>query len=163
MTDSAAINLRKILVVPVVVSFMLVHGNGSLEAWLYLGLHGAYSWMWLAKQQAFPDQRFEVLCQAWNPAAQAPWSADPNAAVLFADNHAGSWRAPLYWVGRASRTRSVVTRWVRQGHNGSCVARGVNVSGRHTLRSALVMASSRCGVGEVHAVHASETVAGRNC
>ena len=41
MTDSAAINLRKILVVPVVVSFMLVHGNGSLEAWLYLGLHGA--------------------------------------------------------------------------------------------------------------------------
>ena len=39
MTDSAAINLRKILVVPVVASFMLVHGNGSLEAWLYLGLH----------------------------------------------------------------------------------------------------------------------------
>ena len=32
MTDSAAINLRKILVVPVVVSFMLVDGNGSLQA-----------------------------------------------------------------------------------------------------------------------------------
>ena len=35
MTDSAAINLRKILVVPMVVSFMLVHRNGSPEVWLY--------------------------------------------------------------------------------------------------------------------------------
>ena len=40
-----------------------------------------------------------------------------------------------------------VTRWVRpRGRNGSCAARDVNVSGRHTLGSALVMASSRCGV-----------------
>ncbi len=65
MTDNAAINLHKILVVPVVVSFMFVHRNGSPEAWLYLALHGAYSWMWLAKQQAFPDKRFAIWRPAW--------------------------------------------------------------------------------------------------
>jgi hypothetical protein len=35
-------------------------------------------------------------------------------------------------------------RWIA-----SCAARDVNVSGRHTLGSALVMASSRCGVEDV--------------
>jgi protein-S-isoprenylcysteine O-methyltransferase Ste14 len=58
MTENAAINLHKALVVPVVLAMMLAHGNGSTEAWLYLALHGTYSVLWLVKQKVFPDQRF---------------------------------------------------------------------------------------------------------
>lgn len=65
MTDNAAINLHKGLVVPVVALLMYVYSNGSTEAWLYLALHGAYACMWLAKQRCFPDARFAHRRPLW--------------------------------------------------------------------------------------------------
>lgn len=65
MTDNAAINLHKALVVPVVAALMLAYRNSSTEAWLYLALHGTYAWMWLAKQRCFPDARFAQARPLW--------------------------------------------------------------------------------------------------
>jgi protein-S-isoprenylcysteine O-methyltransferase Ste14 len=58
MTENAAINLHKALVIPFVIALMVTHGNYSMEAWAYLALHGSYALLWLFKQATFPDQRF---------------------------------------------------------------------------------------------------------
>lgn len=60
MTDGFFINLHKALVIPIVVGLMIGFGNYSPEMWLYLGLHGSYSIIWLLKQTWFPDRRFDV-------------------------------------------------------------------------------------------------------
>lgn len=38
---------------------MLIYGNGSPEAWIYLALHGSYGFVWLLKDVCFPDPRWQ--------------------------------------------------------------------------------------------------------
>ena len=52
------INLHKALVIPVIVAAMIAFANFSIVMWLYLGLHGSYSILWLIKQRTYPDRRF---------------------------------------------------------------------------------------------------------
>jgi steroid 5-alpha reductase family enzyme len=59
MKISTGINAHKALVVPVVLFLMWFYGNASTEAFVYLALHGTYSWLWLAKHALYPDVRFE--------------------------------------------------------------------------------------------------------
>lgn len=65
MNESFYINLHKGLVIPVVVTLMWWYGNGTLEMWIYLALHGTYSILWLLKQAWYPDKRFAVPRPAW--------------------------------------------------------------------------------------------------
>lgn len=65
MTDSFFINLHKALVIPVVLALMIGFGTFTREIWLYLGLHGSYSILWLLKQAWFPDRRFDVKRPVW--------------------------------------------------------------------------------------------------
>ena len=65
MKTSTAINVHKILVIPVVLGFMWYFHNWSVEAFVYLALHGTYSLLWLAKQELFPDRRFDEKRPAW--------------------------------------------------------------------------------------------------
>lgn len=53
------INLHKSLVTPLVVGLMAFYANWSMEAFVYLSLHGAYSMLWLMKEAMYPDARFE--------------------------------------------------------------------------------------------------------
>ena len=59
MKESTAINLHKALVPPVVIGLMLIYNNWSVEAFIYLALHGTYSLLWLFKQALYPDRRFD--------------------------------------------------------------------------------------------------------
>jgi protein-S-isoprenylcysteine O-methyltransferase Ste14 len=58
VTVNSTINLQKILVAPLVLAFMLYFHNWSTAAFLYLGLHGTYAFLWLVKQNLYPDMRF---------------------------------------------------------------------------------------------------------
>lgn len=55
----AVIDLHKALVIPVVAGLMWFFQNGSTDAYVYLGLHGSYSLLWLLKQQTYRDVRFD--------------------------------------------------------------------------------------------------------
>jgi steroid 5-alpha reductase family enzyme len=57
--ESTAINLHKALVPPLVLGLMLIYNNWSMEAFIYLALHGTYSLLWLIKQTLYPDRRFD--------------------------------------------------------------------------------------------------------
>ena len=59
------INFHKILVIPVVVCMMLITGNMSVEAWVYLALHGTYSLLWLMKTHFYPDRHFTKPVPEW--------------------------------------------------------------------------------------------------
>lgn len=48
------------LVVPSVVAMMAMHGNGSVEAFVYLALHGTYTVLWLVKHVLYRDRSFET-------------------------------------------------------------------------------------------------------
>ncbi|CAG0937364.1 hypothetical protein TFLX_06290 [Thermoflexales bacterium] len=65
MKDSTIINLHKALVFPVVIGLMLIYGNWSVEAFVYLALHGTYSLLWLMKQALYPDRRFDQKRPLW--------------------------------------------------------------------------------------------------
>jgi protein-S-isoprenylcysteine O-methyltransferase Ste14 len=58
MTTSTYINAHKALVIPIVLSLMLYYNNWSVEAFLYLAIHGTYTVLWLIKQGVYPDRRF---------------------------------------------------------------------------------------------------------
>ena len=58
-TVNQVINAHKILVSPLVVFMMWYYDNWSPSAFLYLGLHGTYTLLWLMKQSLYPDKRFE--------------------------------------------------------------------------------------------------------
>ena len=45
------IDLHKALVIPVVLALMGYYHNGSTDAFVYLGMHGSYSLLWLIKQR----------------------------------------------------------------------------------------------------------------
>ena len=53
------INVHKMLVAPIVLGLMWYFNNCSLEAFIYLGLHGTYCALWLMKSTLLPDRRFE--------------------------------------------------------------------------------------------------------
>jgi protein-S-isoprenylcysteine O-methyltransferase Ste14 len=53
------IDLHKALVIPVVLALMGYYHNWSTDAFVYLGLHGSYSLLWLIKQRTFRDVRFD--------------------------------------------------------------------------------------------------------
>jgi protein-S-isoprenylcysteine O-methyltransferase Ste14 len=65
LTVGTWINLHKALVIPVVLSLMALYGNWSVEAFVYLSLHGTYSLLWLAKQSLYPDRRFADSQPLW--------------------------------------------------------------------------------------------------
>ena len=45
------IDLHKVLVIPVVLAMMWYYDNWSMDAFVYLGMHGSYSLLWLIKQR----------------------------------------------------------------------------------------------------------------
>ena len=59
MKISTFINAHKILVAPTVVAMMAFYDNGSVDAFVYLALHGTYTVLWLLKHALFRDQSFE--------------------------------------------------------------------------------------------------------
>ena len=59
------INLHKALVIPVTVAAMEVFSNFSTVMWLYLGMHGTYSILWLIKGRTYPDRRFAEQVAIW--------------------------------------------------------------------------------------------------
>ena len=54
-----AINLHKGLTFFFVLGLMLAYQNFTLGAWVYLSLHGTYGFLWLLKDQIFPDKQWE--------------------------------------------------------------------------------------------------------
>lgn len=58
-TVNQIINTHKILVSPLLLFMMWHYNNWSNEAFLYLGLHGTYTLLWIMKQALYPDKRFE--------------------------------------------------------------------------------------------------------
>ena len=59
MKVSTVINLHKALVPLLVIGLMVIYSNWSVEAFIYLALHGTYSLLWLIKQELYPDRRFD--------------------------------------------------------------------------------------------------------
>jgi protein-S-isoprenylcysteine O-methyltransferase Ste14 len=55
----AVIDFHKALVIPVVLAMMWYYHNGSTDAFVYLGMHGSYSLLWLVKQRTYRDVRFD--------------------------------------------------------------------------------------------------------
>jgi protein-S-isoprenylcysteine O-methyltransferase Ste14 len=60
MKLATVINVQKAGTLPFVAVLMAVTGNRSVQAFVYLGLHGAYGLCWLLKDRVFPDPRWEV-------------------------------------------------------------------------------------------------------
>jgi hypothetical protein len=65
MKTIAYINAHKGVVAPVVLGLMWFYGNWSTEAFVYLGIHGGYSVLWLIKEATYPDRRFEQRQPLW--------------------------------------------------------------------------------------------------
>jgi protein-S-isoprenylcysteine O-methyltransferase Ste14 len=57
---STVINLQKGGTALFVGALMLAYRNGSIEAWVYLALHGSYGLAWIMKHLAFRDRRFDA-------------------------------------------------------------------------------------------------------
>ncbi len=64
----------------VVAGLMWHYQNFSIEAWIYLALHGSYGVLWLMKDRLFPDRQWEQPCSI-------PYGIFVFAFLL------------LYWVG----------------------------------------------------------------
>ena len=65
VTVNWIINATKILVTPIILAMMWYFHNWSPAAFLYLGLHGTYSLLWLVKQSVFADKRFAQPIPLW--------------------------------------------------------------------------------------------------
>ncbi len=80
---STVINLQKGGTALFVGGLMWLYRNGSVEAWVYLALHGSYGLAWLLKHLAFRDRRFDApvtvggavmtLAAVLGPYWLAPW------------------------------------------------------------------------------------------
>jgi protein-S-isoprenylcysteine O-methyltransferase Ste14 len=57
---SWVINLQKGGTLFLVALLMIAYQNTSIDAWVYLALHGSYGMCWLLKHAAFRDPRWEV-------------------------------------------------------------------------------------------------------
>ncbi len=55
-----AINIHKGSIFFVVILLMVIYGNYSTSAWVYLAIHGSYGFIWLLKHFTFPDRRWET-------------------------------------------------------------------------------------------------------
>jgi protein-S-isoprenylcysteine O-methyltransferase Ste14 len=65
VTVNWIINAHKIFVTPIILAMMWYFHNWSPAAFLYLGLHGTYSLLWLIKQSVFADKRFAQPIPLW--------------------------------------------------------------------------------------------------
>lgn len=65
MKISTYINLHKVLVIPIVLGMMWFYDNWSVEALIYLSIHGTYSLLWLVKHVIYPDRRFNEQQPIW--------------------------------------------------------------------------------------------------
>jgi hypothetical protein len=65
MTIGTFINAHKVLVIPVILGMMWHFQNWSMEAFIYLSIHGTYSLSWLIKQPLYPDARFSEQRPLW--------------------------------------------------------------------------------------------------
>src|SRR6202000_1417321 len=65
VTVNWIINAHKILVTPIVLAMMWYFHNWSAAAFLYLGLHGTYTLLWLITQSLFADKRFAHPIPLW--------------------------------------------------------------------------------------------------
>ncbi|MFM8346700.1 MAG: steroid 5-alpha reductase, partial [Bacteroidota bacterium] len=54
-----AVNLHKGVTFIYVLALMFFYDNFTMGAWLYLALHGTYGFIWLLKDQVFPDRQWE--------------------------------------------------------------------------------------------------------
>ncbi|MBW4429002.1 MAG: DUF1295 domain-containing protein [Nostoc desertorum CM1-VF14] len=59
MKTKYAINLHKGLTFFFVLGLMFVYQNFTVGAWVYLALHSTYGFLWLLKDQLFPDKQWE--------------------------------------------------------------------------------------------------------
>ena len=57
---AALINFQKGGTLPFVLFLMYYFENYSINAWVYLGMHGSYGLCWLIKHAYFPDKRWDV-------------------------------------------------------------------------------------------------------
>ena len=64
-TKAFFINLHKLLVIPLILILMYGYDNFSKEAFIYLVLHGTYSFLWFLKYCWFPDKAFKVEIPFW--------------------------------------------------------------------------------------------------
>ncbi len=55
------INLHKGSTAFFVFGLMLYYNNFSLGPWIYMALHGSYGFLWLLKDQLFPDKQWEQV------------------------------------------------------------------------------------------------------
>jgi len=65
MKTSTFINMHKVLVTPIVLGLMWYFDNWSVEAFVYLAVHGTYTVLWLIKHVLFGDRRFEEKQPLW--------------------------------------------------------------------------------------------------
>jgi protein-S-isoprenylcysteine O-methyltransferase Ste14 len=65
VTVNWVINAHKILVTPIVLALMWYFHDWNAAAFLYLGLHGTYTLLWLVKQSVFADKRFAQPMPLW--------------------------------------------------------------------------------------------------
>lgn len=65
MKTISYINAHKILVPPLVLGMMWYFDNWSIEAFVYLSLHGTYALLWLIKEALYPDRRFQDEQPLW--------------------------------------------------------------------------------------------------
>jgi protein-S-isoprenylcysteine O-methyltransferase Ste14 len=54
------INFQKGMTVFWVLGLMLYYQNFSVQAWVYLALHGSYGIIWILKDNIFPDSRWQT-------------------------------------------------------------------------------------------------------
>lgn len=57
---SWVVNFQKAGTFPFLALLMVVYGNTTTAAWIYLALHGGYGLVWLLKDLAFPDPAWQV-------------------------------------------------------------------------------------------------------
>jgi steroid 5-alpha reductase family enzyme len=62
---STFIDIHKALVIPLVLAMMGYYHNWSTDAFVYLGMHGSYSLLWLTKQRTYRDVRFDERRPLW--------------------------------------------------------------------------------------------------
>lgn len=74
-----AINLHKGATAFLVIALMFYYHNFSVNAFVYLALHGCYGFMWLFKDRVFPDRQWEEKVSV------------PYAALAFVS-------LGLYWI-----------------------------------------------------------------
>ncbi len=56
---NVAIDAHKAATGPFVLALMVMYGNYSAPAWVYLALHGSYGMVWVLKDVTLPDRRWQ--------------------------------------------------------------------------------------------------------